>query len=229
MKCSSITRTMLPVQQFHVDRLKPYFGTLASAKDLAQADGFQHVIVEITAHCGDPVSRKKMDFYIQYAEGSPLWIPWSIDLFQSVPYETYCRAHHHYIRSSSPLIVPRPRSRPSMISPSPSFNHSLVVTWISVGSPTAGTTPSSYPTPTSPPIYGPSNTKTSPTTVIRTNHGYVLTNFQVTCWGYPKTIVPSTVIITPALLSIHTSYLMTVVNPPYTPSSTSNTCMTSIL
>ena len=30
---------MLPntgvVQQFHVDRLKPYFGTLASAKDLA--------------------------------------------------------------------------------------------------------------------------------------------------------------------------------------------------
>jgi hypothetical protein len=81
------------VQLFHVDRLKPYFGTLESAKDLAQADGFQHVIVEITAHRGDPMSRKKMDFYIQYAEGPPLWVPWSTDLFQSVPFETYCHAH----------------------------------------------------------------------------------------------------------------------------------------
>jgi hypothetical protein len=70
------------VQLFHVDHLKPYFGTLASAKELAQADGFQHVIVEITAHRGDPMSRKKMDFYIQYAEGPPLWVPWSTDLFQ---------------------------------------------------------------------------------------------------------------------------------------------------
>jgi hypothetical protein len=78
------------VQLFHVDRLKPYFGTLDSAKDLAQADGFQHVIVEITAHRGDPMSRKKMDFYIQYAEGPLIWVPWSTDLFQSVPYETYC-------------------------------------------------------------------------------------------------------------------------------------------
>jgi hypothetical protein len=69
------------VQLFHVDRLKPYFGTLDSAKDLAQADGFQHVIVDITAHRGDPMSRKKMDFYIQYAEGPPLWVPWSTDLF----------------------------------------------------------------------------------------------------------------------------------------------------
>jgi hypothetical protein len=33
-----------------------------------------------------------------------------------------------------------------------------------------------------------------------TNHPYILTNFQVTCLGYPKTIVPSTVFITPALL-----------------------------
>ena len=71
----------------------PYFGTLDSAQDLAQADGFQHVIVEITAHRGDPMSCKKMDFYIQCAEGSPLLIPRSIDLFLSVPYETYCRAH----------------------------------------------------------------------------------------------------------------------------------------
>jgi hypothetical protein len=33
-----------------------------------------------------------------------------------------------------------------------------------------------------------------------TNHTYTLTNFQVTCWGYPKPMVPSTVIITPTLL-----------------------------
>jgi hypothetical protein len=43
------------IQLFHVDRLKPYFGTLASAKELAQADGFKHVVVEITAYRCDPM------------------------------------------------------------------------------------------------------------------------------------------------------------------------------
>ena len=78
-----------------------------------------------------------------------------------------CMSTHHYIRSSSPLMLPRPRSRPSMISPSPSSNHPPVVTWIFVGSPTAGITPSSYLMPTSPTTSGPSNTTTSPTTVTR--------------------------------------------------------------
>ena len=116
---------------------------------------------------------------------------------------------HHFTRSFSPLMLPRPRSRPSMISPSPSFNHSPVVTWISVGSPTAGTTLSSYPTPTSPTTYvwpfdylDFANDRHSKIhiTFHFTQHQYILTNFQVTCWGYPKAIVPSTVLITPAVL-----------------------------
>ena len=196
------------VQQFHVDRLKPYFGTLASAKDLAQADGFQHVIVEITAHRGDPMSRKKMDFFIQYAEGPPLWVPWSIDLFQSVPYETYCRAHPPLYPLIFTLDVAKTKIKTLNDQPitiiQPFSSGYMDLRWFSDGwyhsleLPNADFT--NYLWPFEYNDFANDRHSKIHITFHFTNHQYILTNFQVTCWGYPKTIVPSTVFITPALL-----------------------------
>ena len=183
------------VHLFHVDRLKPYFGTLASAKDLAQADGFQQVIVEITAHRGDPLSRKKMDFYIQYAEGPPCG-PWSTDLFQSVPYETYCRAHPPLYPLIFTLDVAKTKikslnDQPIMIVQPHSLGH-MDLRWFSDGwyhsleLPNADFTQYLWPFD-----YNDfANDRQSKIHVIFhfTNHTNTLTNFQVTCWGYPKPI-----------------------------------------
>jgi hypothetical protein len=73
---------------------------------------------------------------------------------------------HLSILSSSRLMLPKQRSSPSMISPSRSSNLTPSVTWISAGSPMAGIIPSSYPTPTSPSIFGHSTTTILPTIVI---------------------------------------------------------------
>jgi len=93
---------------------------------------------------------------------------------------------HHSILSVSPLMLPRPRSRPSMISSSLLFNHSRVVTWISVGSPTADITHSSYPMPTSLTTYVHSNIKTSPTIVIRRSISTSISPTMATSLPTPK-------------------------------------------
>ncbi len=100
-----------------------------------------------------------MDFY-----WCPLWIPWYNDPSHTRPTVV---PTHHYILSYSLLMLPRRKWSPSMISPSPSFNHSQVATWIYVGSPAAGITLSSYLIPISPTTSGPSNTKTLPMTVVQ--------------------------------------------------------------
>jgi hypothetical protein len=33
-----------------------------------------------------------MDFYVRFADGDERWVPWSKDLFDSVPYEAFCRS-----------------------------------------------------------------------------------------------------------------------------------------
>lgn len=196
------------VQQFHVDRLKPYFGDIESALTLAQADGFQHVIIEIKAHRGDTLKRKTMDFYIQYAEGPPLWVPWSQDLFDSVPYETYCRAHPPLYPLIFKLDVARAKIKTlndSPISLVEPFSPGLMDLrffsdgWYhSLGLPDEDFT--SYLWPFDYKGYA-NDARTKIRVKFRfTNATYILTNFQVTCWGYPKTINANTVTITAAFI-----------------------------
>jgi len=199
------------VQQFHVDRLKPFFGTRATAIELAQADGFQHVIVEILAHRGDPLARKTMDFHIQYADGVPLWVPWSIDLFQSVPYETYCRAHPPLFPLIFTLDVAKAKIK--MLNDQPitlvqPFTHGYMdLRWFSDGWYHSLELPNpdhtNYLWPFDYNDYANDRHSKIHIKFHFTNHAYTLTNFQVTCWGYPKTITSSSVIITPALLRQH--------------------------
>lgn len=81
------------IKKFHVSRLKIFHGTKEKAKEVAQLDQDQHTIKAILAHRGDPANRTTMDFKVAFEDGDILWLAWSKDLFDSLPYESYCRNH----------------------------------------------------------------------------------------------------------------------------------------
>ena len=61
------------VQVFHIDRVKPFYGSLEEATVLAQVDYQQFVVLNITAYRGDPEKRSEMEFLLEYEDGT---IPW---------------------------------------------------------------------------------------------------------------------------------------------------------
>jgi hypothetical protein len=76
-----------------VDRLTLFSGTEDHAKRLAQENIDQYEIEEFRAWRGDPAKRETMEFFIKYkGSDDPLWTEWSKDLFDSIPYENYCRS-----------------------------------------------------------------------------------------------------------------------------------------
>jgi hypothetical protein len=83
------------VKFLHISRLKPFFGTAKEALDLAVHDNNQFTIDEILAYRGNPETRTTLEFQIRFADGDTRWVPWSKDLFESAPYETFCRQHTH--------------------------------------------------------------------------------------------------------------------------------------
>ena len=79
------------VQVFHVDRVKPFYGSLEEATVLARVDHQQFIITRIMAYRGDPELRSKTKFLLEYEDGTISWKSWDQDLFDSLPYEQYCR------------------------------------------------------------------------------------------------------------------------------------------
>jgi hypothetical protein len=79
------------VQVFHVDRVKPFYGSLEEATVLARVDHQQFIITRIMAYRGDPELRSKTEFLLEYEDGTISWKSWDQDLFDSLPYEQYCR------------------------------------------------------------------------------------------------------------------------------------------
>lgn len=79
------------VKVFHVTRLKMFFGDIEEAKRVAMIDNDQYVVKKLLAHRGDPLVRTTMEFEVQFADDSVVWLPWSKDLFDTVQYEEYCR------------------------------------------------------------------------------------------------------------------------------------------
>ena len=77
---------------FHVERLKPFYGKREEAERVAQLDHDQYEVQTILYYRGDPLVRTTMEFYVQFADGDARWVTWSKDLFDSIPYETYCRS-----------------------------------------------------------------------------------------------------------------------------------------
>ena len=77
---------------FHVDMLKPFFGTEAEAYDAALDDGDQHVVTAVTHYVGDPTARRHCEFFITYADGDQRWVTWSYDLVTCAPFQSFCKA-----------------------------------------------------------------------------------------------------------------------------------------
>jgi len=83
---------MKTVHTFHVERLKPFFGSREDAERVALLDHDQYEVQEILFYRGDPLVRTTMEFFIRFTDGDQRWVTWNKDLFDSVPYEMFCRA-----------------------------------------------------------------------------------------------------------------------------------------
>ena len=80
------------VKQFHVSRLKIFHGSIEEAKRVAMIDNNQFVIDTILTYRGNPMTRTAMEFEVKFADGSIVWLPWNKDIFDSQPYEHFCRS-----------------------------------------------------------------------------------------------------------------------------------------
>jgi uncharacterized ubiquitin-like protein YukD len=95
------------VMKLHVSRLKIFHGNKEEALKMAQLDNDEYEIDKFLAYKGDPLHRKRMDFLIRFCDGAELWLPWSLDLFQTVQYETFCRANPEL----RPLLYPAKKAQ----------------------------------------------------------------------------------------------------------------------
>jgi hypothetical protein len=80
------------ISTFFVSDLRAFFGSRSEARALASIDADQYVIRRLTAYRGDPLLRTSMYFLVEYADNDILWLPWSKDLQDSIPYEDFCRS-----------------------------------------------------------------------------------------------------------------------------------------
>jgi hypothetical protein len=84
------------ISKFHVERLKIFHASGSpdevrkKAFEIAQRDNDQYVISRFLAFRGDIESRKTMEFEIEYVDRSVKWLPWSVDIFETMQYEEFC-------------------------------------------------------------------------------------------------------------------------------------------
>ena len=76
----------------YIGRLSLFFGSLESATAAAFADSDQHMVREIMAYQGNPMVRSSMQFYVLFSDNERVWVPYSLDLFNSEPYTYFCKA-----------------------------------------------------------------------------------------------------------------------------------------
>ena len=81
------------VKKFHVDSLKIFHGDEATARQAARLDFDQHVIKKIVNYRGDPDRRTTMEFEVLFEDGTKKWLTYTMDLFDSIPFEDYCNQH----------------------------------------------------------------------------------------------------------------------------------------
>jgi hypothetical protein len=81
------------VHTFHVERLKIFTGGREEAERVALLDHDQYQVDSILYYRGNPEIRTTMEFFIRYADGEERWVTWTKDLFDTVQYEEFCRAH----------------------------------------------------------------------------------------------------------------------------------------
>jgi hypothetical protein len=80
------------VKTYDVLDLKLYAGTQTDATGMARRDQDQHVIKRIIAWTGDRLTRTTLVFTILFLDGETHEVPYSKDLFDSIPYEEFCNS-----------------------------------------------------------------------------------------------------------------------------------------
>ena len=75
---------------FHVDMLKPFFGTEQAGVDAAMLDDNQHVVTSVSHYVGDPSARKTCEFFLYYEDGDAQWTVWKEDLMSCEPFKRFC-------------------------------------------------------------------------------------------------------------------------------------------
>jgi len=81
------------VREYHVERLKPFFGTRTEAVELAKRDNGQFDVERILAYRGDPATRTTMEFHVLFTSGDVVWLPFYQDIFQMIQFEDYCQVY----------------------------------------------------------------------------------------------------------------------------------------
>ena len=79
------------ISTFHMDRIKPFYGSREEAYRVALVGYNLYVIRAITAYRGDPEVRTTTSFEVVFEDD--VWLPYNPDLAASVPFQEYCRAH----------------------------------------------------------------------------------------------------------------------------------------
>ena len=80
------------INTFHVSRLKLFNGNSQQAYSSALRDNNQYSIHSILAYRGDPLLRTTMSFHVKFDDDTIVWKNWNNDLYNTVPYESYCRS-----------------------------------------------------------------------------------------------------------------------------------------
>jgi hypothetical protein len=90
------------VQDFDVSDLNIFAATRDESIELAIADIDHYEVKAIVRARGDPLTRTTMEFFVQFMDGSELWIPLNKDLFDLPVYEDFVRTRPYLM----PLLYP---------------------------------------------------------------------------------------------------------------------------
>ena len=85
------------VKTLSAEDLKLFAGSRQEAFDMARRDQDQHVIDKVLYCKGDRLKRTTLTFTVRFADGETCDLPYTKDLFDSLPYEEFC-ASKPYLR-----------------------------------------------------------------------------------------------------------------------------------
>jgi len=75
-------------QTFHVERVKPFFGTYEQAVSIARHDQHQYIIISINSYTGNPFMRQSMTFNVTFEDGT-IDMPYGGDFIYTTQFKDY--------------------------------------------------------------------------------------------------------------------------------------------
>ena len=96
------------VETFFVGEVKMFVGTAQEEFKTAMLDRDQHLVLTIHSYRGDPDTRTTTEFYVEWVDGTKMWIPWCQDITSTAAYDTFCtqRRELQYLLVPIDVIAP---------------------------------------------------------------------------------------------------------------------------